>query len=212
MAEKSVTKKTIITEVEHHHPRKAEHHAVHHPMHHAKPHETHHAEHHPTHHNTRPLHHAEHHASAKFEANKKVKKTGVVSNRLEMNLAQNIVELQKVHAHLAEKFDRLAGQMASLLSLFEGAAKTFTNNPAMKVNEKDREFLDKIDRLLEQNKIIAKGLTMMEERARSQVYSQAQGVQGVQGVNAPIESSMSQIESGESFRPGLGGRRPLPRF
>lgn len=133
------------------------------------------------------------------------KKGKAVSGRIELTLAQNIVELQKVHTHLIEKFDKLAGQIASLLSLFEGAAKTFAENPAMKMSEKDREFLDKINKLLEQNKTIAKGLTMMEERARGQAYGHGQQ-------RMPIESAMSQIESGEDFKPGLGGRRPLPRF
>ncbi len=135
-------------------------------------------------------------------ANKKREKA--VSGRIELTLAQNIVELQKIHTRLIEKFDKLAGQIASLLSLFEGAAKTFAENPAMKMSEKDREFLDKINKLLEQNKTIAKGLTMMEERARGQAYGHGQ--------RTPVESTMSQIESGEEFKPGLGGRRPLPRF
>ena len=30
----------------------------------------------------------------------------------------------------------------------------------------DQEFLDKLDRVLDQNKVIAKGLTLMEERIR----------------------------------------------
>src|SRR3989338_5718196 len=93
------------------------------------------------------------------------------SNPLEGKLVENLVELQKVHTNLLERLDKLAGQLAQLLNLFENAARTFASNPVNQVNEKDREFLEKIDKLLEQNKTIAKGLTLMEERIRERVHS-----------------------------------------
>ncbi len=90
--------------------------------------------------------------------------------KLEQVLVHNLVELQKVHANLAEKFDKLSSQLSDLLALFELAARSFAQQPGMKVNEKDKEFLEKVDKLLEQNKTIAKGLTLMEERTRERVY------------------------------------------
>jgi len=40
--------------------------------------------------------------------------------------------------------------------------------------EKDKEFLNKLNALLEQNKTIAKGLTLMEQKLRERVYGQSE--------------------------------------
>lgn len=102
-----------------------------------------------------------------------MKKTAAKSQsktQLEAKVIENLVELQKVHSHLADKFDKLAEQISSLLALFELTARNFASQPHVQMAEKDKEFLDKIDKLLEQNKTIAKGLTLMEQKVREKVY------------------------------------------
>lgn len=89
---------------------------------------------------------------------------------IQKKLIENLVELQKVHTNLAEKFDKLTNQISNLLSLFEGAARTFAQQPSVTNVEKDKDFLEKIDKLLDQNKILARGLTMMEEKMKERVY------------------------------------------
>lgn len=79
-------------------------------------------------------------------------------------LIDNFVGLQKVQANLAEKIDALTKEISELLRLFESTAKTFAENPAVLTSERDKEFIDKINQLLEQDKIIAKGITYIEER------------------------------------------------
>ncbi|MEK6927883.1 MAG: hypothetical protein AABX11_05620 [Nanoarchaeota archaeon] len=86
-------------------------------------------------------------------------------------LVQNLIELQKVHTHLLEKIDKMNNQLSHLLTIFEVAAKNFGENPLNQNSEKDKEFLNKIDALLEQNKTIAKGLTLMEEHTREKLYA-----------------------------------------
>ena len=81
-----------------------------------------------------------------------------------------MVELQKLHVGLAEKFEKLSEQIAGLLALFETTARTFANTPDLKVAERDKEFLEKINKLLDQNKVLAKGLTLMEEKLRTKMY------------------------------------------
>ena len=115
-------------------------------------------------------------------------------DKIEHVLIQNLVELQKVHTHLAEKIDKLSTQLSELLALFEMAARSFAQQPGNKVAEKDKDFLDKVDKLLEQNKTIAKGLTLMEERIRERVYGQA---------------GMNKIEN--DYEPATSSK-PLPRF
>lgn len=96
------------------------------------------------------------------------------SEKLNSLLVENFVHLQKAMTNLTVKFDDMANQLGKLLNLFEISARSFaeklnTNVPEI---EKDREFLDKLNRLLDQNKTIAKGLTLMEEKLRERVYGQ----------------------------------------
>ena len=104
--------------------------------------------------------------------------------RLEEKMLQSILELQKVNINMAEKFDKLSVQIASLLTLFETAARNFSRQPGMQSTEKDKEFLMKIDQLLDQNKVLAKGLTLMEEKMRERVYG---------GVRPPMQRQPQQL-------------------
>jgi len=117
-------------------------------------------------------------------------------HQIEEKILENLVSLQKVHADLAEKFNRLSEQISGLLSLFENAARSFAQNPANQVSEKDKDFLEKIDRLLDQNKTIAKGLTLMEERIRERVYG---------GPRTPGSAPETEDSPPASFK-------PLPKF
>lgn len=98
---------------------------------------------------------------------KKEKTYSLSTDRL---LIQNFVNLQKALTTLTLKFDTLSDNITKLLQLFELSAKSFAEkNPMMKDSEKDREFLEKLNLLMEQNKVIAKGLTLMEEKLRQRI-------------------------------------------
>lgn len=101
---------------------------------------------------------------------KKSSASGTRTLKLEDKIVQNLTELQKVHVNLAEKFESLSEQISSLLALFEMSARSFAQQPHIQVTEKDKEFLEKIDKLLDQNKTIAKGLTLMEQKMREKLY------------------------------------------
>lgn len=122
------------------------------------------------------------------------------SIEIQKKINENLVELQKVHIALADKFDRLTKQITNLLSLFELAARSFAEQPSAITTEKDKDFLDKIDRLLEQNKTIAKGLTLMEERMKERIY----------GPPATRPAQKAPEEEEETRPPA--GSRPLPRM
>jgi|TARA_Y100000310_G_scaffold220254_1_gene221720 hypothetical protein len=109
---------------------------------------------------------------AKKSVKKGVKKksTNKLEGNLENKIIQNLVSLQKVHINLAEKFDNLSEQISGLLALFENTARTFAKQAPSGITEKDKEFLEKIDKLLDQNKTIAKGLTLMESKMREKIY------------------------------------------
>jgi len=131
----------------------------------------------------------------KNSASKTPKKT------LERQLVENLVELQKVHTNLAEKFDKLSSEISQLLSLFELTARSFAKHPAIQATEKDKEFLDKIDLLLNQNKTIARGLGLMEEKIRERMYG-GPSQQITQAAQKPAEE----------YEPSISSNRPLPKF
>lgn len=118
---------------------------------------------------------------------------------LQKKLIENLIDLQKANLHMIDKFDRLSKEIGQLLNLFEVAARSFAHQPANMSSEKDKEFLNKIDRLLEQNKTIAKGLTLMEERIRERVYG-------------PQHQQQKPQEKSEEKAQMPPGSRPLPRI
>lgn len=163
----------------------------------------------------------------------------IKENPVEKHLVENLVHLQKVHTDLAEKFDKLSRQISELLVLFEMAARSFSKQQLSPVvTDRDKEFVDKIDKLLDQNKTIAKGLTLMEERIRERMGGSEQvqqqmvpmrRVQQIQSGQLPMPVQMpaqiQQIQSGqeaeelsiankpdESGKPSPPVSRPLPRF
>ncbi len=121
---------------------------------------------------------------------------------LEEKLIENLISLQKVHLGLTEKFDSLSKQISQLLALFEMAARSFANNPAIKGTEKDKEFIDKIDKLLDQNKTLAKGLMLMEGRIRERMYT------------SPTEQVPVMEKKTDEFQAsmGAGQRKQGPNF
>lgn len=93
------------------------------------------------------------------------------AEKLNELLVENFVNMQRAVTNLSIKFESLSEQISKLLNLFEISARSFSEKLSSSIPEveKDREFLDKLNKLLEQNKIIAKGITMMEEKVRERI-------------------------------------------
>ena len=108
------------------------------------------------------------------------KEKTVDRSEFEQTLLDNFVNLQKVLTNIAVKFDGLSDQISKLLQLFEISAKSFAEKSSE--SEIEGESLDKLDTLLEQNKTIAKGIMLMEERMRTR------SILGNQRVNEIIMS------------------------
>ena len=89
-------------------------------------------------------------------------------NNIEELLIENFVALQSAFSKMAQKMDNLTGNISRLLDLFEKSAKEFVGNQGTLTKE-DKEFIEKLDKLIDQNKVIAKGLTLMDERIRDKV-------------------------------------------
>jgi len=87
------------------------------------------------------------------------------NSNIDKKLINNFVSLQKVLTNLSIKLDNLSDQIAKLLEVFEISAKALAEKDFSKFEKSDdKELLKKLDTLLEQNKTIARGLTLMHEK------------------------------------------------
>jgi len=86
--------------------------------------------------------------------------------KLERVLIENFVGLQKVMVNLSVKFDDLSNKIAKLLELFEISAKVLAEKDLTieKTVRDDTKIIQEISNLSEQNKVIARGLTLMHNR------------------------------------------------
>lgn len=127
---------------------------------------------------------------------------------LEEKMLENMASLQKVQVQTAEKFDKLASQISELLSLFESTARVFAQEPINQITDKDREFLEKINQLLEQNKTIAKGLTLIEEKFKEKLQPR------VPHYLAQAQTQKEKPAEEKEYRepPAPSSSRPLPKF
>ncbi|HJX50871.1 MAG TPA: hypothetical protein VJ438_05420 [Candidatus Nanoarchaeia archaeon] len=98
--------------------------------------------------------------------------TQEVEIKMQPILVDNFVALQKVMTNLASKLDDLSTQMAKMLELFELSAKSLSKRgfrlETETPKESNKEVIERLGELSEQNKIIARGLTMLHESAPQQ--------------------------------------------
>ena len=126
------------------------------------------------------------------------KDKGMSKAEIDKALIENFVNLQKVLTNLTVKFDELSTNVSKLLQLFEISAKNFAEkNIDSGRSSVDQDFLKKLDSLLDQNKVISKGIMLMEERIRNKATSSPQFQE-------------NEEEAGPRFR-GMIPSRPLPR-
>jgi hypothetical protein len=104
--------------------------------------------------------------TTKKKASKKTSaKTEKVQIELQPVLVDNFISLQKAMLNLGEKFNNLNSNIQKLLDLFEISAKTLAKKD-FDLNEQglNKEVMKKLDNLAEQNKVIARGITLMHEK------------------------------------------------
>jgi len=97
---------------------------------------------------------------------KKIKKEEkiVESRNTEKLLFENYVELQKVLTSLAVNIDALSKRIDKLVGLFEQSVKTVAEKDFQE-ETKNRQVQDKLEMLINQNKIIAQGVSLIHEGA-----------------------------------------------
>ncbi len=142
------------------------------------------------------------------------------NENLEKILIDNFVSLQKVMTHLSKKFDDLSSQISKLLELFEISAKSLAEKEvSIKEDTKEQEEIKKkIDEIFKQNKIIAKGLTLLHEK-EEEIYSPDENFYSEippMQQNLPPQNRPPQnlLQTNQNMPPQLPHpqRQPAPRF
>ena len=102
---------------------------------------------------------------AKKVVKKKTNRKKTVFKDTNKLLIENFVSLQKVMTNLSSRFDELSNQISKLLELFELSANALAKKEIKfetpPIDEK--KILQGLENISEQNKIIARGLTLLHE-------------------------------------------------
>lgn len=122
---------------------------------------------------------------------------------VERMLVENFTSLQSVMADLAGKLNNLANQMSKLLELFEQSAKTFMEKDMKFAGGADKDLIPKLDRLLEQNKIIAQGITMLHEEHAVMPESNAPSA----GPMTPFTSQANNQENANRYQRSISAKQ-----
>ena len=118
-------------------------------------------------------------------------KRKMTARQREELLIENFVGLQQAMTNLSIKFGGLSDNISKLLEVFEDAAKSFIKDG----KTDDKEMLNKINALVDQNKTIARGLVLMEGKLSSP--------------SSP--SSMNSEKPSNPSAPGLSEKPPKPK-
>jgi hypothetical protein len=145
---------------------------------------------------------------------------------MEKALVDNFINLQKVLTNLSVKFEDLSTNISRLLQLFEISAKNFAEKNADKYEtpaKADQDFIEKLDALLDQNKLISRGITLMEERMRERTGMPGRDPRQLSPPSSheeEIEQSFAQMRPsrpqpsapprGQPARPARPARPPVP--
>jgi len=81
-------------------------------------------------------------------------------------LIKNTASLQKIILDLARDTNRLSKDITKMLGLFEDANKAFKEGKAKPIEGLGEGIEEKIDRLAEQNKVVAQALVLLEKFLR----------------------------------------------
>ena len=149
-----------------------------------------HTAHHTAHHIVH--HHEPHHESHHEEESA----TAQIHEEIAMNkiMIENFVSLQRVLTNLSVKLDGLTGQISKLLDLFDISAKALAEKD-FEVEKDNKKLVEKLDSLLDQNKIIARGVTMVHERMPQPApMMQPQGMQPSIMSQQPYMRDLPQLQ------------------
>ena len=155
--------------------------------------------------------------SKKKTTKRRVQKVPSISEgdtKLGKILIENFIGLQKVMVNLSVKFDDLSNKISKLLELFEISAKALAEKDLIiqQTARDDSKIIKEIGNLSEQNKIIARGLTLMHERLSGGPEEEEEPIET--SFRIPIPSQMKEKPTSPMTKPNPAmvkpGQFPFP--
>lgn len=137
---------------------------------------------------------------------KKVSSERITNSNVERILVENFVALQKVMVNLSVKIEDLTTKTSKLFELFELSAKSLAekDSEAGQVEKDDKEMIGKLDNLFEQNKVIARGLTLLHEREPGVVAQRPP-------IKRPLQANPPAGNLGEGYQKSISSKfKKLP--
>ena len=132
--------------------------------------------------------------TSKKSVKKPAKKIPQKEKNIEKILIENFVSLQKVMTNLSVSFNELSNKISKLLELFELSAEALAKKEIKITKPVDeKKILQGLENISDQNKIIARGLTLMHER-----------------IGEEPEEAPSIPEKASSIPPAPGAPRKMP--
>lgn len=114
--------------------------------------------------------------------------------RVEKVLVENFIALQQVMTTLSVKFDNLSNQISKLLELFEISAKALAEKDfnTERGSANTEKISKQMDSLLEQNKIIARGMTLINDRILEKTPGEMSPAMGLRQINPNQQNTEMQ--------------------
>ena len=116
---------------------------------------------------------------------------------IEKAVMENSVALQRVLANLSVELSGLSKKLGKLLDLFESSAESLAKKETVseRSQKNEKEIVEKLNGLLDQNKILARGLTLLHEA----------------NLNPEHEPAEQQPQQRKPMMPPQPQQKPLPQ-
>lgn len=114
------------------------------------------------------------------------------SFNVEKTLVENFVGLQKIMTDLVIKLDGVSNQIIQLLNIFEVSAKTLAEKGGIKQGGVvEKQVLEKIDNLIDQNRTIARGVSLLHNQETPENKTPQPRPQNTQNEDKQYQKSIS---------------------
>lgn len=131
--------------------------------------------------------------------------------KVERELIENFIGLQKVMVNLSVKFDSLSSQISKLLDLFEISAKALAKKEMSSSGDLEaRKIMEKLENISQQAGLIGKGLSLIHKVRTENEPVPFSPQRRVQFASPAISPPMPQRGEFSSFEKSLASRNQKP--
>jgi hypothetical protein len=133
------------------------------------------------------------------------KKKRMTAKEREELLIENFVGLQRAMINLSMKFENLSDNISKLLNVFEISARDYMINKGRQTPEVDRDLLNRINMLVDQNKNIMGSIRALDEKTKKQ---EAPKMQAPAQMNTSQSSNIPQGMQQSQYTPSVAPAKP----